>query len=52
MEPSDHEFDFIDSLEDEALARLRDCDAWSDEETEDDEPHLRPPQPIPARHPQ
>ena len=33
---SDDDYDFIDSLEDEALARLRDADAWSEEETDDD----------------
>jgi len=33
---SDYDYDRTDALEDEALARLRDADAWSDTETEDE----------------
>jgi hypothetical protein len=37
FDTSDYEFDFTDALEDQAFTRLRDADAWSGDETEDEE---------------
>jgi hypothetical protein len=37
MDLADYEFDFVDALEDQALARLRYADSWSDDETEEEE---------------
>ena len=37
MDLTDYEFDFVDALEDQALARLRYADSWSDDETEEEE---------------
>ena len=34
---TDAEYDLMDALEDQALARLRDADAWSEEETDEDD---------------
>ena len=36
QELCDYEYDFYDQLEDAALARLRDIDAMSEEETDDE----------------
>ena len=33
----DHEYDEYDALEDEALTRLRDADAWSESETDEED---------------
>jgi hypothetical protein len=42
MDLTDYEFDFVDALEDQALARLRYADSWSDDETEEEEEETVP----------
>ena len=42
---ADFDFDRLDALEDQALARLRDADARSDEETDEEEAPPRGPSP-------
>ena len=37
MTDEDAEYDRMDAWEDEALARLRDADAWSEEETDEED---------------
>ena len=34
---TDDDYDIMDAYEDQALARLRDADAWSEEETDEEE---------------
>ncbi len=37
MTDEDAEYERMDAWEDEALARLRDADAWSEEETDEED---------------
>ena len=45
---TDFDFDRLDALEDQALTRLRDADARSDEETDEEEAPPRGPSPQPV----